>query len=294
LPGIASKDYVYPDPADMRHFQEQGMNTFRLPFLWERIQPQLFGELDPAELKRLSDTVAAARAMNVCIILDVHNYGQYRGQSIGSAAVPRDAFSDLWVRLLAAFPDSANTAFDLMNEPAKMPIADWAAAAQQTLDALRKKGAKHLILVSGGGWSGAHSWQSKDAGGTTNAEAFKAIRDPANRYMIEVHQYADANFSGTGTTCVDPAVLSKAMAGMTQWAHATGQHLLLGEFGVPANAPCLQALTAIVDGTKDRAAWGGWTYWAAGKWLGTYPFNLQPDGGVDKPQMAILKTGMAN
>jgi endoglucanase len=300
LPGTIFKDYMYPDPADMRHFQEQGMNTFRLPFLWERIQPQLFGELDAAELKRMTDTVAAASAMNACVILDVHNFGQYRGKPIGSPEVSREAFVDLWQRLLAAFPDPANTAFGLMNEPAQMTIADWAATAQQTLDALRKmegknqgkKGA-HLILVSGGGWSGAHSWQGKDRSGVSNADAFRAVRDPAKNFMIEVHQYGDSNFSGTKTECIDPDRLRKVMADITQWSHATGQRLFLGEFGVPVNDPCLQVLTAIMDGTQDRAAWGGWTYWAAGKWLGTYPFSIQPDGGVDKPQMAILKNSMA-
>jgi endoglucanase len=294
LPGTVFKDYVYPDPADMRHFKEQGMNTFRLPFLWERIQPQLFGALDPGELKRIGDTVAAAKAMNVCVILDVHNYGQYRGKPIGSPEVSREALGDLWLRLLAAFPDPANTAFGLMNEPAQMPIADWAATAQQTLDALRKKGAKQLILVPGGGWSGAHSWRSKDRSGASNSEAFQHFRDPANNYMIEVHQYADGNYSGTGSDCVDPTRLSTVMTDMTQWANSTNQRLFLGEFGVPVNDQCLHALTAIMDGMKGQSAWGGWTYWAAGKWLGTYPFSLQPEPGTgaDKPQMAILKNGM--
>jgi endoglucanase len=304
LPGTIFKDYVYPDPADMRHFQEQGMNTFRLPFLWERVQPQLFGELDAGELKRMTDTVAAASALDACVILDVHNFGQYRGKPIGSADVSRDAFVDLWMRLLAAFPDTKHVAFGLMNEPAQMTVADWAATAQQTLDALRKKegvkddkahGTKrsgHLVLVPGGGWSGAHSWQGKDRSGVANADALRAVRDPANNYLIEVHQYGDSDFSGTKTECIAPARLQKVMADLTQWAHATNQRLFLGEFGVAVNDQCLAVLKAIVDGTEDRAAWGGWTYWSAGKWLGTYPFSLQPDAGVDKPQMAILKNAM--
>jgi endoglucanase len=289
LPGTVFKDYVYPDAAGMRYFQAQGMNTFRLPFLWERVQPQLFGALDPAELQKIAETVATARALGVCVILDVHNFGQYRGKPIGTAEVPRAALADLWVRLLAAFPDPAATAFGLMNEPAQMSVAEWAATAQETLNALRAKGSTHLILVPGGGWSGAHSWQAKDRG-VSNADAFRAFRDPANRYMIEVHQYADSNFSGTGSSCVDPAVLSGVMANMTQWAEATGQRLFLGEFGVPPNEPCLKALTAILNGMKNRS-WGGWTYWAAGKWLGPYPFSLEPDAAGDKPQMAILKKG---
>lgn len=291
LPGTIFRDYVYPDPGDMRHFQSLGMNTFRMPFLWERIQPQLFGALDPAELQRMKDSVAAAQSLGVCIVLDVHNFGQYRGNPVGSSEVPRAAFVDLWARLLAEFKDPANTAFGLMNEPAKMPVAAWASTAQETLRALRRRGSKHLILVAGGSWSGAHSWDAKD-NGVSNADAFRSFRDPANNYMIEVHQYADADFSGTANTCIDPARLSTIMANVTLWANSTRQRLFLGEFGVAMNAPCLKALTAIMDGMKGSSAWGGWTYWTAGKWLGGYPFSLEPDDNGDKPQMAILKNYM--
>ncbi|AIY42096.1 Cellulase [Collimonas arenae] len=291
LPGTIFKDYVYPDPADMRHFQSLGMNTFRLPFLWERIQPQLLGPLDEAEVHRIEETVAAARSLGTCVILDVHNYGEYRGKPIGSTEVPRAALADLWTRLLARFKDPENTAFGLMNEPSKLPVAEWAAVAQETLNILRKKGSRHLILVPGGSWSGAHSWFAKD-NGVSNADAFRRFHDPADNYMIEVHQYADADFSGTSNTCVDPARLGAIMADIAVWANSTRRRLFLGEFGVPANQQCLQALAAIMDGMKGNSAWGGWTYWTSGKWLGNYPFSLQPDSNGDKPQMTILKTGM--
>ncbi|MEO6919690.1 MAG: glycoside hydrolase family 5 protein [Collimonas sp.] len=290
LPGTVFKDYVYPDPGDMRHFQSLGMNTFRLPFLWERIQPQLFGPLDEAEVQRIEDTVATARSLGTCVVLDVHNYGEYRGKPIGSAEVPRTALLDLWTRLLARFKDPENTAFGLMNEPSKLPIAEWAVVAQETLSILRKKGSRHLILVPGGSWSGAHSWFAKD-NGVSNADAFRKFHDPADNYMIEVHQYADADFSGTNNTCVDPARLRAIMADITVWANSTRRRLFLGEFGVPVNEQCLQALTAIMDGMKGNAAWGGWTYWSTGKWLGNYPFSVEPDSNGDKPQMRILKTG---
>jgi endoglucanase len=293
LPGKVFTDYVYPNLDEMRLFQSKGMNTFRLPFLWERVQPQLFGELDQAELQRIKDTVAAASSIGVCVILDVHNYGQYRGNPIGSSTVPRAALVDLWLRLLSNFKDPANVAFGLMNEPAKLPTAEWAATAQETLSALRRKGAQNLILVPGGGWSGAHSWYAKD-GAVSNADAFRFFHDPADNYMIEVHQYADADFSGTGNDCVAPAQLSAIMANVALWATSTRRRLFLGEFGVPANPPCLAALTAMMDAMKGNPAWGGWTYWAAGQWLGTYPFSVQPDNGVERPQMPILKTGIAS
>ena len=45
-PGTLFKDYTYPAASDFSYFAGKGMNTIRLPFLWERVQPELNGQLD--------------------------------------------------------------------------------------------------------------------------------------------------------------------------------------------------------------------------------------------------------
>ena len=84
LPGVANQDYFYPKPETIDHFAAEGMNVIRVPFRWERIQPSLNGELDPAEYRRLADTVHRATAKKLYVILDVHNYAAYRDMPIGS------------------------------------------------------------------------------------------------------------------------------------------------------------------------------------------------------------------
>lgn len=288
LPGEIFKDYLYPDPAEIRHFRSLGMNTFRLPVRWERVQPQLSSELNKEELHRISDVVRTVHELDGCVILDIHNYGEYRGSPIGSDKVSIAAYIDLWQRLLKAFPSATDVAFDLMNEPSKLPVNDWEKIAQQAVDTLRKDGSKHLLLVAGGRWSGAHDW-SEAQGGVSNAEAFRSFNDPGRNSAIEVHQYPDDNFSGTGTSCVDPDKLKTIMANVTQWGLTTGHHLFLGEFGAPSSAQCMQALDALQAATSNSAVWRGSTYWAAGKWWGSYPYSIEPDGETDKPQMAVLK-----
>ena len=110
--------------------------------------------------------------------------------------------------------------------------------------------------------------------------------------MLETHQYADADSSGTNNSCVDTARMKTVMANITQWAISTKQRLFLGEFGVAPNEACLKALSALVDGTKNTSTWGGWTYWSTGRWLGSYPFSIQPDENGEKPQVEILKRAM--
>lgn len=288
LPGVLYKDYIYPNKAEIEYFAALGATAIRLPFLWERIQPALYGDLAPAELQNIIATVALAKAQGLCVILDLHNYGNYRGNPVGSKQVPIKAFIDVWSRLAREFDDASTTAFGLMNEPSHLSVDEWAVAAQQTVNALRQQRAKNLIMVSGGRWSGVHDWFSA-AGGVSNAQAFATFRDPEKRTLIEVHQYADSNFSGTGLECHAATNFKGMFDKITSWASTHGQRLFLGEFGVPANPQCLEALDAMLAHTQNKAVWRGWTYWAAGQWWGDYPLSIASVNGKEAAQMAVLK-----
>jgi len=287
LPGVMHKDYTYPDRAELAYFASRGANVIRLPVRWERLQREPGGPLDAAETGAIAKVVDAAASAGLCVILDVHNYGTYRGQPIGAPAVPPETFIDLWLRLAQRFPDASQVALGLMNEPHKLPIAAWADVAGQTLAALRGAGAQHLVLVSGGRWSGVHEWHKTHAG-ATNAGAFAALRDPLGRMAIEVHQYADGNFSGTGKKCQPPARFDNMFRAVADWARANGQRLFLGEFGVPAEAGCLATLERMLELVSDRSVWLGWSYWAAGRWWGDYPLNVSPKNGADAAQIEVL------
>ncbi|WP_293776190.1 glycoside hydrolase family 5 protein [uncultured Oxalicibacterium sp.] len=288
IPGVMNKDYVYPSQKEIDHAREIGSNIIRVPFRWERIQPTLQGELDAAQLNALRTTVQRANDKGMCVILDVHNYATYRNQPIGSAEVPEAAFIDLWKRLAVAFPQPDKTIFGLMNEPAKISIAQWAPIAQRTVNELRAAGAQNIILAAGGRWSGAHEW-TKDQGGTSNGKAFANFSDPLGRTWLEVHQYADEGFAGTKTDCVQPDRLQRIFANVTAWAAENRQKLFLGEFGTPSSEACLSALDAMVAGTADKNVWRGWTYWAGGPWWGNYPMSIHPRNGTEAPQTDVLK-----
>lgn len=286
IPGVLNKDYTYPNPADFDYIRDLGANVIRLPFRWERLQPEQMKELDEKELHSLSSAVEQANHAGLCVILDVHNYATYGGKKIGSDEVPPEAFLDLWQRLASVFSDPDKTIFDLMNEPSKISTGDWAQIAQKTVDVIRKKGAKNIILVSGGGWSGAHDWMK---GNPSNADAFANFKDPLHRSWLETHQYADPGFSGTKKNCIEADRLSRVMKRMTDWAHDNHQKLFLGEFGTPPGDACMAALDAMLSEVNDSDAWRGWTYWAMGRWWGKYPMSIQPQEGQDAPQTAVLR-----
>jgi endoglucanase len=288
LPGKVNKDYLYPNLDDLDYVVALGGNVIRLPFRWERIQPRLLEELDLAELLNLKAVVKAAKERNLCVILDIHNYGGYRKAVIGSEEVPIAAFHDVWNRLAAQFTDPETTILGLMNEPSALTIATWAPIAQSTVNELRNSGATNLILVSGGRWSGVHEWFKK-FGPLSNAEAFSGFQDKFGRTWLEVHQYADANYSGMGQDCISPDRFEKMFTPISIWAKANKQKLFLGEFGVPVNDNCLMVLSEILKQISHNDSWVGSTYWAAGRWWGPYPFSIQSRDGVEPKQTTALR-----
>ncbi|MFB9953479.1 glycoside hydrolase family 5 protein [Rhizobium puerariae] len=281
--------YVYPSGRTIDYFAGKGFNTVRLPFLWERLQPQLYGKLDPAEIKRLRDTVKLIRADGMAVILDPHNYARFRGDLIGSEAVPQSAFADFWRRLAVVFAKTEGVAFGLMNEPYDISAEDWLSAANSAIGAIRQTGAGNLVLVPGTAWSGAHSWLAGDYG-TPNASVMLGISDPQDNYAYEVHQYADADFSGKNAECSRAMDAVKAIGDVAGWLRDHGQRGFLGEFAVPADEECQSVLDDMVKAVEGGGdVWLGWSYWAGGDWWPEdEPLNIQPGKSGDRPQMATL------
>ncbi|MDT8992594.1 glycoside hydrolase family 5 protein [Curvibacter sp. APW13] len=274
-PGVMFKDYTYPSRNTMHHFREAGMGVIRLPFLWERVQHTPFGSLDRRELDQLRQVVNWGKELNLCVLLDLHNYGGFNGKKLGSPELIVDAFVDVWRRLQKEFPDPQWVALGLMNEPAAIRSTQWMSAAQTTVLALRQAGAKNLLLVASPRWSGAHEFE-KMFDGTSAAQAFAVFKDPLNHFAIELHQYADKDYSGTTSHCVDSERLRSVMLRVSTWAREHKVKLFLGEFGVANTPDCLQALKVILEESQQADVWLGWTYWSAGAWWGDYPFSIQP------------------
>jgi endoglucanase len=288
LPGVMGTDYAYPSRNDLAYFKATGMNLIRLPFRWERVQHNLKSPLEAAEVAQIARVIGWARELELCILLDLHNYGSYRSQKIGSDAVDTKAFEDVWLRLAAAFPDANTTALGLMNEPAAMPVPQWLALAQSTVLALRSKGASHWLMVGSGRWSGAHEFH-KRFDGQSAAEAFGRFNDPLNRFAVELHQYVDHNYSGTSTTCIAPERLEKIMRTLALWSQAHQVRFFMGEFGTASTPACLADLRALLQPMQDNRVWLGWSYWSAGARWGPYPFSIQPGKGPEAAQLTLLR-----
>jgi endoglucanase len=286
---ICGTNFTYPTREEFEYFAARGMNTFRIPFRWETLQPKPKEPFRPAEIGRLKAVVTPATDRGLIVILDPHNYARYFGKVVGGPEVPDEMFADFWARLAAEFVGDESVWFGLVNEPNGMPTEQWLRAANAAIAAIRKTGARNLILVPGNAYSGAHSWLADWYGGANGMWMLK-VEDPLNHYVFEVHQYLDSDSSGSHPGVVSPTVGSERLRAFTEWCREHKQRAFLGEFAVPASDLGRQAVDDMLSAMeRDRDVWLGFTWWAAGAWWGDYRFSLEPKNDEDRPQLAYLR-----
>jgi len=302
IPGTYASQYYYPTVDEAEYFMGKGMNTFRLPFLWERLQPKLDSAFDSLELKRIHAFVDPVTTDGAFVILDPHDYGR-RNKDAGNPQVigtdiTNAQFSAFWVKLASEFKSNSHVIFGLMNEPcpncggATLTTAAWETSAQSAINAIRTNGATNLILVPGNYWTGAHSWTTANYGGgaTTNAATMINITDPANNFAFEVHQYFDTDFSGTLTSCTQSA---DTINTFTKWLRANGKKAFLGEFAGGNGADCQAVIANLLTNLESNGdVWLGYAWWASGPWWGWIAgsgyYSLDPVNGTTATQLTWL------
>lgn len=289
LPGILGKDYGWPTHAEVDYFTAKGMNTFRVDFMWERMQPKANGDLDATYAAAMDDLVAYATSHGANVVLNPQNFAKYYGSFVGSSAVPNSVFADFWHRMAQRYANNIHVMFGLMNEPHDLPTEQWVGAANAAIAGIRSAGATNLIHVPGVAWTGAHAW-SDTYYGTPNAVAMLDIVDPGENYDFEVHQYLDDTSGGIVGTCSSKTAGTDRLNGFLSWLRANGKKGFVAEFAGGNNSTCNAAVTDMLQTmTANADVLNGWLWWGAGpRWTPGYPFAIDPTNGNDAPQMALL------
>ncbi len=320
LPGVEGKNFGWPTAESLDYWKSKGVRLIRLPFLWERLQPELKKDFDKAYCDSLKNSVKLIRDRNMLVILDVHNYAKYRKNLIGSNEVPVDAFADLWRRLAEIFNgDTAVWGYGLMNEPGK---CDWAQVVQAAIDAIRPIDKKTRIFVA----NDYAGWSATRAKGDLAEFIEKSIRipdpsvlkDPSNMLRFELHTYFDHDNSGTYKNTYEKEIARKdgpevrvgpntgvdRIKPFVEWLkkHKVKGHL--GEYSIPANPGVDERWMETLDKTAAYMEENCLpsTYWAAGTcWTPGKDWVIEPTGWKDpadrtamkdRPQLKILQKYM--
>jgi endoglucanase len=209
--------------------------------------------------------------------------GSVIGNSSDPNAATTEQFAELWGELASRFKDNERVLFGIMNEPHDMPTQLVFDNNQAAVDAIRATGATNLILVPGNNWSGGHSWTQNWGGDLLpNSEFMGKINDPADNWVLDIHEYLDTDYSGTLPECVNP--YDEAMAELTAWLKETGLKAMVTEFGGSNSAGCADMLSGALEYLESNEEYIGWTAWAAGPLWGIYSpccTNQAPLGSLE-------------
>ena len=289
LPGLRNTDFLYAtDSAQNAYFAQQNIRIIRVPFRWERIQSQAFGELSAADLAGLKSMVAAAKQHNQQVILDLHNYGRYYNQPLTRATATQ--LADVWKRLALEFKDEdAIFGYELMNEPHDLPEGGtgWAEIVQTTVSAIRTVDSETPILVPGYDWQHPNRWPEENAA--------LNITDPSEKLLYAAHQYFDEDYSGRYTQKIKNVeqTSQRVIADLQpfiDWLAERNAQGILTEIGTPADKASVAVLDAYFAHLATQSEVIGVVLWSAGPWWGDYPLRVdETDKGI-APQLKALQS----
>ncbi|PKS06900.1 hypothetical protein jhhlp_005495 [Lomentospora prolificans] len=278
LPGQLNKDFVWPDKAALDTLQRDGINTFRVAFMMERVVPdKLTGTVNETYFSGLEDAINYITGKGAYAVLDPHNFGRYYGDIITNVS----DFQAWWKTVAARFKDNKKVIFDTNNEYHDMDNKLVADLNQAAVNGIRDAGATdQFIFLEANSWSGA--WHFVDSG---SAEAMKDISDPSDdtgsKLFYELHQYLDADGSGTAETCVSGTIGAERLNLATPWFKANGKKAVLGEIAGASNPTCIEALKNGLQHLSDNSdVWAGFLLWSAGPWWADYMFSMEPPSGA--------------
>lgn len=283
--GRVGTDFFSPEKHYYAYYAGVGFNAVRLPITWERLQPKLFKPLNKTYLKLIDNAFSNAAFYGMDIVIDLHNYHRYKGDVIGSEEVPIDALTDVWMRISAAFSTKENLlAYGLMNEPHDTK-GRWAKDAQVLVNAIRSRGDKTLLYISGDHWSNSNYWPK------VHPEKF--IVDPLDNFRYEAHLYLDQDFSGiyADESSIDSMKLGvrleKRLLPFTRWLLDNDAKGVIGEFGIPNDDKWSLPLNRFLILSQENCL--DWFMWAGGTWNPAYQLSLEVLNGHEKKAIPIIR-----
>ncbi len=285
--------------AEIDRAVANGMNTFRLLFTWEALQPGRYSDINAntGNYKIYADklfalvTYITGKGANV--ILDIHGdidagFAAYRSNKVGTlynGDKVEDLLENLWWQLARKYKDNPRVLYGITNEPHDISAAVWYACAQKIINGIRYAGATAPIIMPGTDWTGAGSWSWHNASGWN-------LVDPLNNTQVQVHLYLDSNAGGGTTEIVSPTIGVERMKFVVEWARAKRLRVYLGEIGLSAANPIGEQAWDNLHNymLANRDVCSGFAFWALGPqyWWDSYRFTLN-DGSGSSAQLRMIQ-----
>lgn len=249
---------------DFQTIARAGFTTIRLPVRWSNHASAAAPyAIEPAFMARVQYIVGLARAANLNVILNDHNYDALHADPDGNSA----RLAGLWRQIAVAFAPTSRDHlwFEIENEPHdKLTNANLVKTLAPALAAIRESNPDRPVIIGGEFWSGINS--------------LATLTLPDDRYIVPTFHYYDPfEFTHQGATWVTPtpplgrvygtaadqAALAADVRKVRDYIARTGKTPMLGEFGaneaipVPRRVAYQKAVRVAFDATGiGMCAWG--------------------------------------
>ncbi|PMD45506.1 glycoside hydrolase family 5 protein [Hyaloscypha variabilis F] len=264
--------------GQMNHFvHNDGLNVFRLPVCWQYlVNNVLGGTLNSNNFGVYDQLVQGCLATGAYCVVDIHNYARWNDQIVGQSngAVTNGDLASVWYQLAAKYATESKVIFGVMNEPHDLDINTWATTVQWAVTSIRNAGAtSQMILLPGTDYTAAGSFIS-----TGSASALSAVVNldgSTTNLIFDIHQYLDADSSGTTADCVTNGVDN--LSAFATWLRSNGRQAFLTETGGGSTASCYDYLCGELDWMNYNGdVYLGWIGWAAGSFSTSYVLSETP------------------
>lgn len=324
-PGILGTNYRYPKFEDLYYFNAKGVKLIRLPFRWKRIQSEIGGDLVEKDITEMKRVIKEAERLGIWVMPDMHDYMEYSRNDtlyeVGvagyrvwrpaantwgpwtasqSAAISKEHYADVWVKLAQAFSDCSNIwGYDLMNEPKGIDINVLKDNYQAVIDAVRQVDTKAAIVIEGKSYASSANWPNV-------SNELKDLTDPiGNNIIYQAHTYFDNDASGTYNEDYDIEVkdfniYKQRLDPFINWCKTNNKKGMIGEFGVPYNGAkfsdprYMVLIDSVFSYLKQHQLTA--TYWCAGAFYEENHLTVQPakDYFTEKSTMLIMDKYIRN
>lgn len=280
---------LIPDDNDAHIFLYKGMNTFRIPIVWENFAT-MEGEIfeNNRYVDNLDSLIISLLQHNASIVLVLYN--SMRDSGNGPLLVFAPYVTTLWRNIVGRYY-APKMIYSPMNEEPRLDYREeikLIAYNNIALTAIRQKERElgvppHLVLLAGSNRNRIHRFWDLN-----NKRRLENFNDTGSNYASIVHAYFDSDNSGLYVTneCMNydfyTVNFEYNFESFKKWMIENKQKIFIAEFGAPDTPLCRKLVTfflnevrKLVYSSQREYGFIGWTIWAAGKrWDNIEPFAV--------------------
>ncbi|ORY26969.1 carboxymethylcellulase [Naematelia encephala] len=272
-----------PNTDQIHHFVGDGVNLIRVPVSWQALvcNDQTSTSLNTTYFTEVDKVVQAALAQGSYVMLVVDNHARWDGKIIGEDGPAPIYLASLWGLLAYKYVYDQNVLFGLMSQPYDVDIQTWAEVLQSCVNSIREVGATmQSIVLTGNDWGSVSEWSSGRNDPLLNIADLYTT--DTSLLILDAVTFLNQDHSGNSPECVTNNV--DILKTFHKWLKRNDRKALISQTGAGSSSVCIAKLYQQLEYIADNDdVLVGFAILAAGNVNSSYPLNIAPENGQDRP-----------